>query len=190
MTFPAGVTLCEVTLPASSVWQGGASSIQLTLTPTRSLIHRASNTPLEPVTGSSTGPSGPGVVLSVPHGDQPGYRDAVGNSISTWEYDVVAVYRDAANVEQTLRKQIRIPRTSSSINVLTAIDYEPTVAKSYELDKAAKALIANPGSETAAALNATFVRFVDLAGNPITARHVTIKVDTSTWEIADIIAEA
>lgn len=40
------------------------------------------------------------------------------------------------------------------------------------------------------ALNATFVRFVDLAGNPITARHVTIKVDTSTWEIADIIAEA
>lgn len=41
-----------------------------------------------------------------------------------------------------------------------------------------------------AAMNATFVRFVDLAGNPITARHVTIKVDTSTWEIADIIAEA
>ena len=38
-------------------------------------------------------------------------------------------------------------------------------------------------------LNATYVRFVDLAGNPITARHVTIKVDTSTWEIADIVAE-
>jgi hypothetical protein len=41
-----------------------------------------------------------------------------------------------------------------------------------------------------ASLNATFVRFVDVAGNPISARHVTIKVDTSTWEIADIIAEA
>jgi hypothetical protein len=40
------------------------------------------------------------------------------------------------------------------------------------------------------ALNATYVRFVDLAGNPISARHVTIKVDTSTWEIADIVAEA
>jgi len=39
-------------------------------------------------------------------------------------------------------------------------------------------------------LNATYVRFVDLAGNPISARHVTIKVDTSTWEIADIVAEA
>lgn len=35
----------------------------------------------------------------------------------------------------------------------------------------------------------TYVRFVDLAGNPITARHVTITVDTATWEIADIIAE-
>lgn len=41
-----------------------------------------------------------------------------------------------------------------------------------------------------AALKGTFVRFVDLAGNPITARRVTIKVDTSTWEIADIVAEA
>jgi hypothetical protein len=48
----------------------------------------------------------------------------------------------------------------------------------------------NPATPLGAALNATFVRFVDLAGNPITARHVTIKVDTSTWEIADIVAEA
>jgi hypothetical protein len=45
----------------------------------------------------------------------------------------------------------------------------------------------NPTSGT---LNATYVRFVDLAGNPITARRVTIKVDTSTWDIADIVAEA
>jgi hypothetical protein len=36
----------------------------------------------------------------------------------------------------------------------------------------------------------TFVRFTDLAGNPISARHVTIKVDPATWEIADIVAEA
>ncbi len=47
-----------------------------------------------------------------------------------------------------------------------------------------------PSNLAATALNATFVRFVDLAGNPITARHVTIKVDTSTWQISDIVAEA
>jgi hypothetical protein len=47
-----------------------------------------------------------------------------------------------------------------------------------------------PARLGSAALNAAFVRFVDLAGNPISARHVTIKVDTSTWEIADIVAEA
>ena len=47
-----------------------------------------------------------------------------------------------------------------------------------------------PARLSVGALNTTFVRFVDLAGNPISARHVTIKVDTSTWEIADIIAEA
>ena len=36
----------------------------------------------------------------------------------------------------------------------------------------------------------TFVRFEDLNGNPISLRQVVIKVDTSTWEIADIVAEA
>jgi len=56
-------------------------------------------------------------------------------------------------------------------------------------DSAIAAAINGTGA-TKTALNATFVRFVDLAGNPISARHVTIKVDTSTWEIADIIAEA
>ena len=125
MTFPAGVTLCEVTLPASAVWQGGASTIEATLTPTRAVTHRASNTPLAAVTGSATGPSGPGLVLLVPHGDQGGYRDAAGNSITGWEYDVVATYRDAANVAQTLRKQVRIPRGTTSVNLLSAVDYEP-----------------------------------------------------------------
>jgi hypothetical protein len=57
-------------------------------------------------------------------------------------------------------------------------------------DSAIAAVVNNGASETRTALNTTFVRFVDLAGNPISARHVTIKVDTSTWEIADIVAEA
>lgn len=41
-----------------------------------------------------------------------------------------------------------------------------------------------------AVLHSTFVRFEDLAGNPISVRQVVIKVDTTTWEIADIVAEA
>lgn len=126
MTFPAGVTLCEVTLPASAVYQGGASAIAVTVTPTRQVFHRASNTQLAAVSGSATGPSGAGVVLLVPHGDQFGYRDAAGNSISGWEYDVLATYRDLANVAQTLRKQVRIPRGTVSLNLLSAVDYEPT----------------------------------------------------------------
>lgn len=125
MTFPAGVTLCEVVLPASSVYQGGASTIDATLTPTRAVVHRASNTPLAAITGSATGPSGPGLSVLVPHGDQHGYRDAAGNSISGWEYDLVLSYRDLANVAQTLRKQLRIPRGATSINLLSAVDYEP-----------------------------------------------------------------
>ena len=126
MTFPAGVTLCEVTLPASAVWQGGSSAISLTLTPTREVFHRKTGELLAAASGNSTGPSGPGVVLLVPHGQQSYYRDAVGNSIGSWEYDLLATYRDAANVSQTLRKQVRITRGTTSLNVLAAVDYEPT----------------------------------------------------------------
>jgi hypothetical protein len=59
------------------------------------------------------------------------------------------------------------------------------------LDSGSRVPEANlPAGLAATALNATFVRFVDLAGNPISARHVVIKVDTATWDIADITAEA
>jgi len=50
--------------------------------------------------------------------------------------------------------------------------------------------IKNPTSSVATALNATFVRFEDEAGNPIAARNVVIKVSATTGEIIDIVSEA
>jgi hypothetical protein len=114
-----------VTLPASAVWQGGASTITATLTPTRTVFHRKTGQQLSPITGSATGPSGPGLVLLVPHTQQSNYRDADGHSVGGWEYELLATYRDAANKAQTLRKQLRIPRGISSLNLLSAVDYEP-----------------------------------------------------------------
>ncbi|MDR6794354.1 hypothetical protein J2X12_002909 [Pseudarthrobacter oxydans] len=125
MAFPDGVTLCEVVLPASAVWQGGASTITATLTPTRSVFHRKTGEQLVAITGSATGPSGPGLKLLVPHTQQSNYRDAKGNSIAGWEYELLATYRDTANVAQTLRKQLRIPTGTTSLNLLSAVDYEP-----------------------------------------------------------------
>lgn len=124
MPFPDGVTLCEVQLPASSVWQGGASTINATLTPTRAVFHRKSGEQLTAVTGTATGPSGAGLKLLVPHTQQSGYRDAVGNSIASWEYELLLTYRDLANVAQTVRKQLRIERGTATLNLLSAVDYE------------------------------------------------------------------
>lgn len=126
MSFPDGVTLCSVTIPASSVWQGGASTITATLTPTRTVFHRKTGQQLLPVTGTASGPSGAGLVLLVPHTQQSGYRDAAGNSVGAWEYELLAVYRDSSNVAQTLRKQLRIPLGTTSLNLLSAVDYEPS----------------------------------------------------------------
>lgn len=50
--------------------------------------------------------------------------------------------------------------------------------------------ILDPKPLTVAAGNATFVRFRDMNGNPVSGDLVTIVVDTATNEIADIIVEA
>jgi methyl coenzyme M reductase subunit C len=50
--------------------------------------------------------------------------------------------------------------------------------------------IKDPASDVSAALNATFVRFEDEAGNPLPTRSVVIKVSATTGEIIDIVSEA
>jgi hypothetical protein len=49
--------------------------------------------------------------------------------------------------------------------------------------------ILDPKPPTRAELSATYARFVDQNGNPLTSRHVVIKVDSTTGEIIDIVAE-
>jgi hypothetical protein len=57
-------------------------------------------------------------------------------------------------------------------------------------DGSVKDLITTPGSQTATALSATYVRFEDEAGNPLPTRNVVIKVSSTTGEILDIVSEA
>lgn len=57
-------------------------------------------------------------------------------------------------------------------------------------DVSVAALIADPTSEVAGELSATYVRFEDEAGNPLPTRNVVIKVDSTSGEIIDIVSEA
>ena len=57
-------------------------------------------------------------------------------------------------------------------------------------DDASVAQQVTSGTATKAALNATYVRFEDEAGNPLPSRNVVIKVSASTGEIIDIVSEA
>lgn len=56
-------------------------------------------------------------------------------------------------------------------------------------DPALAGILANPASETSAVLKATYVRFVDESGNPLSGRKVVIKVSATTGEIIDIVSE-
>jgi hypothetical protein len=57
-------------------------------------------------------------------------------------------------------------------------------------DTAIAAAVNNSTSATKTALDATFVRFEDEAGNPLPDRNVVIKVNATTGEIVDIVSEA
>lgn len=57
-------------------------------------------------------------------------------------------------------------------------------------DASVKALVEDPESETATALSATYVTFVDsVTGLPLVDKHVIITVDQTTDDIADITVE-
>ncbi|UDL14872.1 hypothetical protein PP357_gp25 [Arthrobacter phage Sarge] len=57
-------------------------------------------------------------------------------------------------------------------------------------DTAMAAAASNSSSQFRGALNATYAKFVDENGNPLTGRHVVIKVSSTTGEILDIVSEA
>lgn len=59
-----------------------------------------------------------------------------------------------------------------------------------QVDEVVGLLVTTSGTTTGAALNATFVRFEDEAGNPVPDRNVVIKVSSTTGEILDIVTEA
>jgi hypothetical protein len=66
-----------------------------------------------------------------------------------------------------------------------------SVGDDFTLPPAVKAGDANlPARLQDTALNATFVRFEDEAGNPLPSRNVVIKVSATTGEIIDIVSEA
>lgn len=66
-----------------------------------------------------------------------------------------------------------------------------SVGDDFTLPAAVKAADTNlPARLQDTALNATFVRFEDEAGNPLPNRNVVIKVSATTGEIIDIVSEA
>ena len=65
-----------------------------------------------------------------------------------------------------------------------------SVGDDFNLPAAVNVLDANlPANLQPTALNATFVRFLDTDGNPISGSLVTIVVDTVLGDIDDIIVE-
>jgi hypothetical protein len=129
-----------------------------------------------------------GTYSGTPSVSQPGAVSAytitrvVGGTTVT--YTQPAITRDATTGNVTNRPPIIVTGETADEYV-----YPDPVTPS-DLDTALTGKINDTSSKTRAAIGANFVRFTDLNGNPITARHVTIKVDTTTWDISDIVAEA
>jgi hypothetical protein len=67
---------------------------------------------------------------------------------------------------------------------------DPKPVTQAGLDAATTALAADPASDLAVELSATYVTFVDsVTGLPLVGKHVIITVDQTTDDIADITVE-
>ena len=208
MALPAGVSTATVTVGVPVTFSGGAVRSTITITPSAFLVHTASGHPLVNMMEETSTTDGVAAQFTLPHTDQAGFQDENGNAYQNWYYTATIQYQMGKVTKPAFTKvfQLAVGQTTVDLDLLpsgapampytaplatvSSVNGEVGAVTVVESTDAGVAAFVQGSGPTATALNATFVRFVDLAGNPISARHVTIKVDTSTWEITDIVAEA
>jgi hypothetical protein len=195
MALPAGITTATVTFGSPVTFAGDNSvTTTVTITPSTNITHAATGVPIVAFTETVAAASGAAGQIALPHVDQNGFVDQSGAAYKMWYYTATIFYAHTSDTRIITKTfQVLVGQTTVDLDLVPAGNAQPAISAPIQ---PVTSVIGSTGVITGGmiaadpALNATYVRFVDLAGNPISARHVTIKVDTSTWEIADIVAEA
>lgn len=92
MAYPAGTSLAVITSGSASNFLGRGLPLEAKITPilkgTTHIWHADTGGLLIPEAETFTADADAGISVSVPHVDQPGWRDSGGNAYTGWAYEV------------------------------------------------------------------------------------------------------
>ena len=219
MTYPTGVQLATLTFSNPITFLGNAATrTEVTVQSTAGVVWSATGEPIDDFAETVAPGAGMPGSLTAPFVDQPGFTDQAGNAFTMWAYVVTRLTWFGSSVK-TVRKNwqpvvgqdtidfdslpggnIGLP-VSAPIVPVTSVAGLTAAVGAEDLATAIGGFL--PGGVTpesveanlparldTTALNATYVRFEDEAGNPLPSRSVVIKVSATTGEIIDIVSEA
>lgn len=242
MTLPVGISTCTVTVEHPVGFDGDTTVMTLEWQPVldgttsgtpKSIVWEATGQALISFSEKQTSTDGGSLTFELPHVDQAGFVDGMGNAFTGWAYRATVRAKDVdrKSYHRTKDFQVFVGQDNltfdliddgvivaavsaptarvTSVNgqtgavvvpdagdVQAALDAANAAQATADAAQPAATLDADiaalvPGvTAVADALGANFVRFVDDAtGDPITGWVTTIRVNTTTGEIADIVSE-
>lgn len=96
MALPVGVTTCNLTIGTDLDFFGNDASLSVTVQPilggsATSIAWSATGQALDNFPKTSTAGAGVGITVAVPHVNQAGFIDGLGNAVTMWAYEVTIV---------------------------------------------------------------------------------------------------
>ena len=190
MPIPAGVTTALVHMDAPVSFIGEPGRLHVRITPSDSLVWEATGTPLANFFDAIAPDNGEPMEIELPHTDQPGFIDGVGNSVTDWFYSATIKYEKDGQIIHFPSRDFQIPTGQDDIDlalVPSGEAYTPSIAPTLPVTS----IEGLTGAVTLADLDLELVDNTPDAGKPVStaqAQAIALKLDATQKGAANGVA--
>jgi hypothetical protein len=117
MTIPAGISTALVHMDAPVSFIGEPGRLYVRVEPSASLVWEATGTPLANFFDALAPDNGMPVEIELPHTDQEGFIDGVGNTIVDWFYTVKIKYEKDGQIVHFPSRDFQIPTGQTDVDL-------------------------------------------------------------------------
>lgn len=117
MTIPSGISTAFVHMDAPVSFVGGSGRLYVRIEPSVSLVWAATGTPLANFFDALAPDNGEPLEIELPHTDQAGFIDSVGNSTSGWFYTVTIKYEKDGQIVRFPSRDFQIPVGQTDVDL-------------------------------------------------------------------------